>query len=58
VAQDAFPSKPVSIIVPYPAGGFYDVIARKFNVAIGKALAQPVIVKNYCVIARAINLQI
>ena len=46
LAQDAFPSKPVSIVVPYPAGGLSDVIARKVNVAMGKALGQAVIVEN------------
>ncbi len=45
-AQEAFPSKPVSLIVPYPAGGLSDVIARKVNASIGKALAQTVIVEN------------
>ena len=46
IAQDTFPSKPVSIVVPYPAGGLSDVIARKVNVAMGKALGQAVIVEN------------
>ena len=45
-AQDAFPSRPISIVVPYPAGGLSDVIARKVNVAMGKALGQAVIVEN------------
>jgi tripartite-type tricarboxylate transporter receptor subunit TctC len=42
----AFPSKPVNLMVPYPAGGLSDVIARKVNVPLGKALGQPVIVEN------------
>ena len=41
-----FPTKPVTIMVPYPAGGLSDVIARKFNVPMSKALGQPVIVDN------------
>ncbi len=42
----AFPSKPVMLLVPYPAGGLSDVIARSVNTALGKNLGQPVIVDN------------
>jgi tripartite-type tricarboxylate transporter receptor subunit TctC len=41
-----FPTKPVSLVVPYPAGGLSDVIARTVNTALGKQLGQPVIVEN------------
>ncbi len=46
LAQDAFPSKTVSIMVPYPAGGLSDVIARVVNSPLGKQLGQTVIVEN------------
>jgi len=47
VAQaQAFPTKPITLMVPYPVGGLSDVIARKVNVPLGKALGQPVIVDN------------
>jgi tripartite-type tricarboxylate transporter receptor subunit TctC len=42
----AFPTKPVTMMVPYPAGGLSDVIARSVNTALGKNLGQPVIVDN------------
>ncbi|MEY4538034.1 MAG: hypothetical protein RL171_2185 [Pseudomonadota bacterium] len=42
----AFPSKPVTLMIPYPAGGLSDVIARTVNVPLGKALGQPVLVDN------------
>jgi tripartite-type tricarboxylate transporter receptor subunit TctC len=42
----AFPTKPVTLMVPYPAGGLSDVIARRVNAPLGKALGQPVIVDN------------
>jgi tripartite-type tricarboxylate transporter receptor subunit TctC len=41
-----YPSKPVTLQVPYPAGGLSDVIARTVNVSLGKNLGQPVIVDN------------
>jgi tripartite-type tricarboxylate transporter receptor subunit TctC len=42
----AFPTKPVTLMVPYPAGGLSDVIARTLNNALAKQLGQPVIVEN------------
>lgn len=42
----AFPAKPVSLMVPYPAGGLSDVIARTINTSLAKQLGQPVIVEN------------
>ena len=46
VLAQSFPAKPVTLMVPYPAGGLSDVIARKVNVSLGKALGQPVLVEN------------
>ena len=45
IAQ-AFPSRPVTLMVPYPAGGLSDVIARKVNAAMAKELGQPVVIEN------------
>lgn len=42
----SYPSKPVTLLVPYPAGGLSDVIARTVNTSLGKNLGQPVIVDN------------
>lgn len=41
-----YPSKPVTLLVPYPAGGLSDVIARLVNNTLSKNLGQPVIVEN------------
>jgi tripartite-type tricarboxylate transporter receptor subunit TctC len=41
-----FPSKPVTMIVPYAAGGNVDISARVLQSGIGDALGQPVIIEN------------
>ena len=46
VAADTFPSRPIHIIVPYPAGGTTDQLARAVQQPISEALGQPVIVEN------------
>ena len=41
-----YPAKPVSLMVPYPAGGPSDATARIFTVPLGAALGQQVVVEN------------
>ncbi|MEO6294098.1 MAG: tripartite tricarboxylate transporter substrate binding protein [Burkholderiaceae bacterium] len=41
-----YPSKPVTLMVPYPAGGLSDVIARTVNNTLSKNFGQPVIIEN------------
>ena len=45
-SAQSFPAKPVMLMVPYPAGGLSDNIARRVNVPLGTALGQPAIVDN------------
>jgi tripartite-type tricarboxylate transporter receptor subunit TctC len=45
-AADSFPAKPISIIVPYAAGGFTDIVARLVAQKMSQQLGQPVIVEN------------
>jgi tripartite-type tricarboxylate transporter receptor subunit TctC len=45
-AQANFPSKPITLIVPFAAGGPSDKIARDLAEALRKPLGQPVIVDN------------
>ncbi len=41
-----YPAKPVNLMVPYPAGGPSDAIARIFATPLGKELGQQVLVEN------------
>ena len=46
-AQPAdYPSRPIRIIAPFPAGQASDIMARLFGDRIAKALGQPVVVEN------------
>lgn len=46
VLADSYPAKPVNLMVPYPAGGPSDAIARIINPSLAKDLGQPVLVEN------------
>lgn len=43
---DAYPSKPIKIIVPYAAGDGTDVVARLIGTKMGELLGQPVVIEN------------
>jgi tripartite-type tricarboxylate transporter receptor subunit TctC len=45
-AQDKFPSRPVTLVVPFPAGGAVDFVARAVGPRLAAALGVPVIVEN------------
>ena len=46
VQAQTFPDKPISLIVPFAAGGPTDVVARMIAIPMGKALGQTVLVEN------------
>lgn len=46
VCAQTFPNKIVTLMVPYPAGGLSDLIARKVAEPMSKALGQPVLIEN------------
>lgn len=45
-AQDDYPSRPVKLIVPFPAGGTSDIMGRLIAEVLGRQLKQPFIVDN------------
>lgn len=45
-AQDAYPDRPITLIVPNAAGGAADNLARSMAEELGKRLGQAVIVEN------------
>ncbi|MGE8317147.1 MAG: tripartite tricarboxylate transporter substrate binding protein [Comamonas sp.] len=46
LAAPPYPTKPVTVMVPYPAGGATDASARMYATLMGAKLGQPVLVEN------------
>jgi tripartite-type tricarboxylate transporter receptor subunit TctC len=46
LAADPFPSKPVQLLVPYPAGGAVDILARTLGQQLSERWGKPVVVEN------------
>ena len=42
----SYPSRPIKLIVPYPAGGNTDIVARVFSQKLAERLGQPVVIDN------------
>src|SRR5262245_38111917 len=45
-AAQTFPARPITMVVPFPAGGPADVIARILGEGMRKSLGQPLVVEN------------
>jgi tripartite-type tricarboxylate transporter receptor subunit TctC len=45
-AEESYPSRPIRLILPQPAGGAVDLIARTLGDRLGEQMRQPVIVEN------------
>src|SRR4051812_12745951 len=46
LAQDNYPSRPITMIVPFPPGGVADIVGRPLAASMQKTLKQPVVVVN------------
>src|SRR5262245_11923253 len=46
MAQETFPSRPLRVVVPFPAGGSADTLARIVAEEMAKTLGQPVVIDN------------
>jgi tripartite-type tricarboxylate transporter receptor subunit TctC len=46
LAAQSWPAKPITLVVPFPAGGPSDVLARRYAQRMGVALNQPIIIEN------------
>ena len=45
-AAETYPDRPVTLIVPYAAGGSSDVLARLLGERLSKSLGQPIVIDN------------
>jgi len=45
-AQEVYPSKPITLVVPFPPGGVADIVGRPLADAMSRALGTPVIIEN------------
>ena len=45
-AQDAYPSRPITMIVPFAPGGLNDLVTRPFAAALEPILKQPVVIET------------
>jgi len=57
VAQDAYPSRPITLVNPFPPGGAVDVVGRPFASALEAALKQPIVVETKSGAAGALGAQ-
>ncbi|MDB5874279.1 MAG: tripartite tricarboxylate transporter substrate binding protein [Ramlibacter sp.] len=45
-APEAYPTRPITLVVPFAAGGVTDVVARVIGAKMGELLGQPLVVEN------------
>jgi len=57
LGQDAYPSRPITFINPFPPGGAADVVARPFASVLEPLLKQPVVIETKAGAAGAVGAQ-
>jgi tripartite-type tricarboxylate transporter receptor subunit TctC len=57
LAEDTFPSRPITVVNPYPPGGQADLSGRPLASALEKVLKQPVVLANKVGAAGAVGMQ-
>src|SRR5262249_15040128 len=45
-AEETYPSRPITLVVPYPAGGVTDTLARLLAERMKQSLGQPIVIEN------------
>jgi tripartite-type tricarboxylate transporter receptor subunit TctC len=45
-AQDAYPSKPIKMVIPFPPGGAVDTLMRTLGPELSTQLGQPIVIEN------------
>jgi tripartite-type tricarboxylate transporter receptor subunit TctC len=57
IAQDAYPSRAITMVSPFPPGGVSDTITRPLDAALEAVLKQPVVLENKAGAAGAVGAQ-
>ena len=57
LAAEAYPTRPIQVIVPFPPGGVADLVGRPFATALEKQLKQPVVIVNKTGAGGAVGMQ-
>jgi hypothetical protein len=57
LAQETYPARTITLIVPFPPGGIADLTARPLAAAMERVLRQPVVVNNKAGAAGAVGMQ-
>jgi tripartite-type tricarboxylate transporter receptor subunit TctC len=45
-AQEAYPTRPIKMVVPFPPGGSVDVVARLLSIPLQEKFGQPIVIEN------------
>ena len=57
VLAQSWPSKPITMVVPWPAGGPSDFVARQIQNDVAKSLGQPLVIENIGGVGGALGVQ-